>query len=73
MPIFRGLVTGTNELGEDRIQFHIVTNFYDKIGFSIKAYKIHVFFMVIIAQSIYLLLLPTENSDSSYVYFTNKL
>lgn len=37
--VFKGLVTGTNELGKVRVQFHVVVDAHDQIGPTIDAHK----------------------------------
>jgi hypothetical protein len=37
-PVFRALVTGTNELGEVRIQFHVVTDGHDQMCNALKSF-----------------------------------
>jgi len=38
-PIFKGLVTACNELGEMRLQFHVVTDSHDQMVNALAAYK----------------------------------
>ena len=39
MSIFKGPVSGTNELGEVRVKFHVMTDAYEQIGNSIEVFK----------------------------------
>ena len=39
VPIFKALITATNELGEVRLQFHAVTDSHDQMRSAIQAYK----------------------------------
>ena len=67
--IFKGLVTATNEVGEIRVQFHVVTDGFDQFEGPLDA-----FHATLVAYGHALTcLLGTDNPARDAAYFLNKL